>query len=96
MELTMLKRSFETVEDAYKELTPALIRYATSHLYAPDHALDCVHDAFEKVSFYNKKHPERKILTRIIYWQVLIATKKYNKYANELILDDEPFPETDL
>lgn len=87
----LMQRSYDNLDDAYRELvsTGVLVRYAKSHLFVSDHAGDCVHDAFVKALKYTNEHPGRKILTRFLYWKVLIATKKYNKFANEVFLGEE-------
>ena len=63
----------------YRENINSLVRFAYSHVYKKDEAIDAVHDALIKVKVWLDKNPERKISDKVVRHKVLIACSRRNR-----------------
>jgi DNA-directed RNA polymerase specialized sigma24 family protein len=71
--------TYSTMEEAYKAEFSRLVSSAKTLLINKDYAIDCVHDAFEKVLLYVSKRPGSRINGFLLLREVSRAAKKYNR-----------------
>src|ERR1700686_4128119 len=88
----MTEKSYKSVDHAYKELFPELVRYARRHLIRDIEAEDCVHDAFEKLLVYRVVHPDTKVDKFILYREVMRACRRRNRKHDFLVDLSNGFP----
>lgn len=87
------KKSFTSMDDAYRSLVPHLTSYARKHLISTDEALDAVHTAFTKALKYFQKN--KKVNAYIMFREVARACKKMNKKRGGEVLADFSDPRTE-
>lgn len=73
------KRTFKTVEHAYRNMSDVLFGVAGRHLVLADRAIDVVHNVFEKVLEYKLRKPKAKITSYLLYKKLLILCSKENR-----------------
>lgn len=74
-----MRNSFDNIDDAYRELLPALIDYASRRLKRKDSAHDAAHDAFVKTLEYLSRHPGNKISKFLLYRETARACRRLNQ-----------------
>lgn len=78
------KSSFDTLDEAYRELVTPLTNYARKHLANKDLAIDAVHDAFAKRAEYELRKPGRKINRFLLYRETIRACRRLNQKQYQL------------
>lgn len=80
-----MKKSFDTLDEAYKELVVPLTQFAKKHLANKDLAIDAVHDAFGKALEHVAKHPEARIRRYLMYRETIRACRRMNQKNHQLV-----------
>src|SRR5579859_318944 len=86
------KKTYTSIDEAYRDLFPELVRYARRHLIRDVYAEDCVHDAFEKLLVYRVANPETKIDRFIMYKETMRACRRKNRRSDILMDLSNGFP----
>lgn len=82
--------TFNSLDEAYRELVPGLINFASRHIYSRSYAIDAVHDAFVKAQIYLNK-PEnkgKKVSSFLLQRETARACRRLNKYSREVGVED--------
>ena len=83
-------KTYDTLDEAYRELFPRLVNIAKRHIYNQDFAQDAVQDAFIKTVEYTKKpkNKGRKISGFIVARELMRACRRINKKGSQDIPTD--------
>jgi len=85
--------SYATVDDAYNDhrFLYSLKRYAESHLFRPDMAMDVVHDAFIKaiINANKPKNKKKRVSAFILRREVARAFRRANKKWGMIPMQEE-------
>lgn len=73
------QKNYDSIDLAYRELFPELVRYARRHLVRDIHAEDCVQNAFEKLLVYRVANPDTVINRFIMYKETMRECRRKNR-----------------